>query len=50
MAILNPAGGLAPVGADNARDQAILMNHASGPVSPLDAEPVQVGDGIGQRA
>jgi hypothetical protein len=26
------------------------MNHASGTVAPLDPEPIQVGDAIGQRA
>ena len=29
--------------------QAILMNHASGTVAPLDPELIQVGDAIGRR-
>jgi hypothetical protein len=36
-------------GAENLCHQAILMNHASGAVTPLDPETVQVGDAIGQR-
>src|SRR5260370_31026134 len=39
-----------PVGAENICHQAVLMNHASGAVAPLDPELIQVGDAIGQRA
>jgi len=39
-----------PVGAENLCHQAIFMNHASGAVAPPDAEVVQVGDAIWQRA
>jgi hypothetical protein len=39
-----------PVGAENLRHQAILMNHAPGAVTPLNPEMVQVGDAAGQRA
>ena len=39
-----------PVGAENLCHQAIFMNHASGMVTPEDAEVVQVGDAFGQRA
>ena len=38
------------MGAGNLCQQAVLMNHASGAVVPLDPEPIQVGDAIGQRA
>jgi hypothetical protein len=38
------------MGAGNLCHQAIFMNHTSGPVTPLDAEMVQVGDAVGQRA
>jgi hypothetical protein len=38
------------VGAENLCRQAIFMNHASNAVAPEDAEVVQVGDAIGQRA
>src|SRR5450755_2925286 len=38
------------VGAENLCHQAIFMNHASGAVAPPDAEVVQVGDDIWQRA
>jgi hypothetical protein len=38
------------VSADNRRHQAIIMNHASGAVAPLDPELIEVGDAIGQRA
>ena len=39
-----------PVGAENLRHQAILMNNAPGAVTPLNPEMVQVGDAVGQRA
>jgi hypothetical protein len=39
-----------PVGAGNLCHQAILMNHASGTVAPLDPELIRAGDAIGQRA
>src|SRR5690242_14132386 len=42
-----PAAGA--VRAENLCHQAILMNHASGAVSPPEAEVVQVSDAIGQR-
>ncbi len=38
------------VGAENLCHQAILMNHASGMVAPLDPELIEVGDAIGQWA
>src|ERR1022692_2740677 len=38
------------VGAENLCHQAIFMNHASGAVTPLNPEVVQVGDAVGQRA
>jgi hypothetical protein len=38
------------VGAENLCHQAILVNHASGTVTPPDPEMVQVGDAIWQRA
>jgi hypothetical protein len=38
------------VGAGNLCHQAIFMNHASGAVAPPEAEVVQVGDAIWQRA
>src|SRR5689334_13276018 len=38
------------VGAENLCHQVIFMDHASGAVTPLDAEVVQAGDAIGQRA
>jgi hypothetical protein len=38
------------VGAGNLCHQAIFMNHASGAVAPPEAEVVQVGDVIWQRA
>ena len=38
------------VGAENLCHQAILMNHATGAVTPEDADVVQVGDAIWQRA
>ena len=38
------------MGAENLCHQAIFMNHASGAVTPLDPEMVQVGDAVGQRA
>jgi hypothetical protein len=44
------SGDPALVGAENLCHQAILMNHASGTVAPLDPELIQVGDAIGQRA
>jgi hypothetical protein len=43
-------GGFSAVGAENLCHQAILMNHPSGTVTPLDPELIQVGDAIGQRA
>ena len=43
-------GGNQIVGAENLCHQAILVNHASGAVAPPDAEVLQVGDTIGQRA
>ena len=43
-------GQLAPVGAENLCHQAILMDHASDAVAPPDADVVQVGDIIWQRA
>ena len=36
--------------AENLCHQAILINHASGTVAPLDPELIQVGDAIGRRA
>jgi hypothetical protein len=39
-----------PVGADNLCHQVIFMSHASGAVTPPEAEVVQAGDAIGQRA
>jgi hypothetical protein len=39
-----------PVGAENLCHQAILMDHASDAVAPPDADVVQVGDIIWQRA
>jgi len=38
------------VRAENLCHQAILINHASGTVAPLDPELIQVGDAIGRRA
>src|SRR5215471_4939004 len=38
------------VGAENLCHQAIFMNHAGGAVAPPDAEVVEVGDAVGQRA
>jgi hypothetical protein len=38
------------VGADNRCHQAIFVNDASGAIAPPEAEVVQVGDAIGQRA
>jgi hypothetical protein len=38
------------VRAGNLCHQAIFMNHASGAVAPPEAEVVQVGDAIWQRA
>jgi hypothetical protein len=38
------------VGADNLCHQAIFVNDASGAIAPPEAEVVQVGDAIGQRA
>jgi hypothetical protein len=38
------------VRAENLCHQAIFMNHASGAVAPPEAERVQVGNAIGQRA
>jgi hypothetical protein len=38
------------VGAENLCRQAIFMDHASGAVTPLDAEVVQASDAIWQRA
>ena len=45
-----PAAAAAVVRAENLCHQAILVNHASGAVAPLDLEVVQVGDAVGQRA
>ena len=39
-----------PVGAENLCHQAILVIHASGTVTPLDPELIQVSDAVGQRA
>jgi hypothetical protein len=39
-----------PVGAENLRQQTILMNHAPGAVTPLNPEMVQAGDAARQRA
>jgi hypothetical protein len=44
------SAGHRPVGAENLCHQAIFMNHVSGAVAPEEAEVVQVGDAIGQRA
>ena len=38
------------VPAENVCHQAIFTNHASGAVTPPDAEVIQVGDAIRQRA
>ena len=38
------------MGADNLCHQAIFVNHASGAVAPPDADAVQVGDAVWQRA
>jgi len=48
-----PGGGVAgtsPVGAENVCHQAIFTNHVCGAVATKDAEVVQVGDAIRQRA
>jgi hypothetical protein len=37
------------VGAENLCHQAILVDHTSGTVAPLDPEPIQAGDAVGQR-
>jgi hypothetical protein len=39
-----------PVSAENLCHQAILMDHASGTITPPDPELIQVDDAIGQRA
>ncbi len=36
-----------PVGAENLCEQAILVNHAAGAVTALDAELIQIGDAVG---
>ena len=36
-----------PVGAENLCDQAILVNHAPGAVTPLDPELIEIGDSFG---
>jgi hypothetical protein len=41
---------ITPVGAENLCHQPILVNRASGAVTPMDPEMVQAGDAIGQRA
>jgi hypothetical protein len=43
-------GVIVPVSAGNRCHQAIFMNHASGAVAPEDAEVIQIGDIIWQRA
>jgi len=35
------------VGAENRCDQAILVNHAPGAVTPLDPELIEIGDSFG---
>jgi hypothetical protein len=36
-----------PCGAENLCEQAILVNHAAGAVTALDAELIQIGDAVG---
>jgi hypothetical protein len=43
-------GSAGTCGCRNLCHQAIFMNHASGVVTPLDPELIQVGDAVGQRA
>jgi hypothetical protein len=38
------------VGAENLRDQAIFVNHASGAIAPLDPELIEIRDAVGQWA
>ena len=37
------------MGAENLCHQAILVDHASGTVAPLDPELIQVGDAVGHE-
>jgi hypothetical protein len=36
------------VGAENLRDQAVFVNHAAGPITPLDPELIEIRDAVGQ--